>query len=185
MRMRVWRGVCVAVLLLGIGALTGTTSGIARAQEQNDANKKPKTPTEALLESWKDIGGRLITMSEDFPEDKYNYRPNDQVRTFAAVLRHIAGSNFGLLNQLTGKKLGNGENDPSADEFKTKAQIVAFLKKSIEDGEATLKQEGDAGVLKHLDLWVGYTEHMGEHYGQLVVYYRNNGLVPPESRPKK
>ena len=28
-------------------------------------------------------------------------------------------------------------------------------------------------------------EHSGEHYGQLVVYYRINGLVPPESRPKK
>ena len=35
------------------------------------------------------------------------------------------------------------------------------------------------------DLAYGLIEHSGEHYGALVVYYRNNGMVPPESRPKK
>jgi hypothetical protein len=33
-------------------------------------------------------------------------------------------------------------------------------------------------------MWVGYIEHSGEHYGQLVVYYRNNKVVPPDSRKK-
>ena len=50
---------------------------------------------------------------------------------------------------------------------------------------AQIQKEGDAGVLKHLDDWIGYTERMGEHYGLLVAYYRANNLVPPESRPKK
>jgi hypothetical protein len=36
-----------------------------------------------------------------------------------------------------------------------------------------------------LDIAYGLIEHSGEHYGQLVVYYRLAGLVPPESRPKK
>ena len=36
-----------------------------------------------------------------------------------------------------------------------------------------------------LDIAYGLIEHGGEHYGQLVVYYRLAGLVPPESRPKK
>jgi hypothetical protein len=35
------------------------------------------------------------------------------------------------------------------------------------------------------DMAYGFIEHSGEHYGQLVVYYRVAGLVPPESRPKK
>jgi len=35
------------------------------------------------------------------------------------------------------------------------------------------------------DLAYGLIEHSGEHYGQLAVYYRVAGLVPPESRPKK
>src|SRR6267154_2629428 len=35
------------------------------------------------------------------------------------------------------------------------------------------------------DMAYGFIEHSGEHYGQLVTYYRLAGLVPPESRPKK
>lgn len=173
----------VFTVISTLAVLLGATA--ARAQEGSSAQKTPKTPSQAVLENWNDVGGRIITMAEDWPEDKYNFRPNAQVRTFADVLRHIAGSNFGLLNQVTGKKLGDGANDPSPETYKTKAQIVAFVKKSVEEGAATIKEQGDAGILKALDYWIGYTEHMGEHYGQLVQYYRDNGVVPPESRPKK
>ena len=31
--------------------------------------------------------------------------------------------------------------------------------------------------------WMFVIEDSGEHYGQLVVYYRANNMVPPESRP--
>jgi uncharacterized damage-inducible protein DinB len=175
--------VFVITVISALAVLLGATA--ARAQEGSNTKKTPKTPSQAVLENWNDVGGRIITMAEDWPEDKYNFRPNAQVRTFADVLRHIAGSNFGLLNQVTGKKLGDGANDPSPEAYKTKAQIVAFVKKSVEEGAATIKEQGDAGILKALDYWIGYTEHMGEHYGQLVQYYRDNGVVPPESRPKK
>jgi len=179
MKNRLFTMAVISTLAVLLGA------SAARAQEASSAQKKPKTPSEAVLESWNDIGGRIITMAEDWSEDKYNYRPNAQVRTFADVLRHIAGSNYDLLNHVTAKKVGDGANDPSPETYKTKAQIVAFVKKSVEDGAATIKEQGDAGILKALDYWIGYTEHMGEHYGQLVQYYRNNGIVPPESRPKK
>ncbi len=173
----------VITAISALAVLLGSTA--ARGQEGSNAQKTPKTPSQAVLENWNDVGGRIITMAEDWPEDKYNFRPNAQVRTFADVLRHIAGSNFGLLNQVTGKRLGDGANDPSPETYKTKAQIVAFVRKSVEEGAATIKEQGDAGILKALDYWIGYTEHMGEHYGQLVQYYRDNGVVPPESRPKK
>jgi len=169
------------VLLVSL-ALTGL-AGISRAQE--GAAQKQQTPSEALLANWNDVGGRLVAMAQDWPEDKYTYRPNADVRTFQQVLLHIAGSNYGLINGKTGKKLGNEKNDPDVAEFKTKAQTVEFLKKSVADGAAEIKNEGDAGVVKNLADWIGYTEHMGEHYGLLVAYYRVNGVVPPESRPKK
>jgi uncharacterized damage-inducible protein DinB len=152
---------------------------------QEGAPKKQRTPSEAVLDNWNDVGGRLVTMAEDWSADKYTYRPNANVRTFEQVLLHIAGSNYDLLNRLAGTKVGDGRNDPAVSDYKTKEQTVAFLKTSVRDGAAEIKKEGDAGILKHLDLWIGYTEHMGEHYGLLVAYYRNNGIVPPESRPKK
>lgn len=167
--------VLAAVLLVMVGVT-------ARAQ---DAAKNPKTPSAALLENWNDVGGRLITMAEDWPEDKYGYKLAPTMRTFQDVILHIAGSNYDLLKNVTGAKVGDGRNDPPVAEYKTKAATVAFLKKSVADGAAEIQKEGDAGVLKHLDLWIGYDEHMGEHYGLLVAYYRASGLVPPESRPKK
>ncbi|MGB0035541.1 MAG: DinB family protein, partial [Candidatus Acidiferrales bacterium] len=141
--------------------------------------------SEAVLANWNDIGNRLIAMAEDWPEEKYSYRPNADVRTFQQVLLHVAGSNYDLINHMSGQKLGDGANDPSVETYKSKAQTVAFLKKSVSDGATEIQKEGDAGILKRLSPWIGYTEHMGEHYGQLVAYYRNNGVVPPESRPKK
>jgi len=178
--MKIWRhATCFAVIAIVLGMF----SPLSRAQQA--PAKPPSTPAAVVLEAWNDVGNRIIAMAEDWPESKYGYRPNDQVRTFTQVLLHVAGSNYSLVNALRGQKLGNEDNDPSTATFKTKAQVVDFLKKSVADGAATIQQEGDAGVLKHLRGWVGYTEHMGEHYGLLVAYYRSNGVVPPESRPKK
>jgi len=45
--------------------------------------------------------------------------------------------------------------------------------------------DGSPHLDRLYDLAYGLIEHSGEHYGNLVVYYRTNGMVPPESRPKK
>ena len=84
-------------------------------------------------------------------------------------------------------------------DYKTKASVVEFVRKSFDDGAALIKSKSksDAGLsdifvdpFSHQQVRVGdyawgFIEHSGEHYGQLVVYYRVEGLVPPESRPKK
>jgi uncharacterized damage-inducible protein DinB len=86
--------------------------------------------------------------------------------------------------------------DPKRDQYKTKADIVAFVKKSVADGAAAIQSKGEKALATEvvytpdqkariLDIAYGLIEHSGEHYGQLVVYYRLAGLVPPESRPKK
>jgi len=176
------RIVCSLSLLAALVVLgTASTAGAQSAGEQ----KKPKTPTQSVLENWNDIGGRLVTMAEDWPEDKYGYKLKPETRSFQEVLLHIAGSNYDLLKNIVGSKVGDDRNDPPVAEYKSKAATVAFLKKSIADGAAEAQKQGDAGVLNRLDYWIGYTEHMGEHYGLLVAYYRANGVVPPESRPKK
>ncbi|HKD62846.1 MAG TPA: hypothetical protein VKB40_02330 [Candidatus Acidoferrales bacterium] len=159
-------------------------AGGARAQE-NAQPKKPPTATEAVIANWNDVGNRLVMMAEDWPGDKYDYKLASTTRTFQEVILHVAGSNYDMLNKMTKSKMGDGRNDPAVADYKTKAATVAFLRKSIEDGAALAKKQGDAGVIKLLEYWDGYTEHMGEHYGLLVAYYRASGGVPPESRPKK
>jgi DinB family len=89
----------------------------ARAQ---DAAKKTKTPAEAVLEAWNDVGNRLITMAEDWPEEKYTYKLTPNVRSFQEVLLHIAGSNYDFLNQVANTKLGEASNDPPSPITKRK-----------------------------------------------------------------
>lgn len=147
------------------------------------ATKKVPGPEQALQRNWDAIGSKVIAMAEDWPADKYSYRPNDQVRTFGQILVHIAEVNYFAINPAMGKSTKGLQDDPKG--YETKEQIVAFVKKSFADGDAVLKAGGNSGALEHLAGWVDIIEHSGEHFGNLVTYYRNNGAVPPESRPKK
>jgi DinB superfamily len=168
----------------------------AQDAKKEVAIKPADSPSKVVLDSWNDIGRKLIAMAEDFPEDKYDYKPTPAQRSFAEQLLHAAGANYFFSDPAMGKKMPAGE-DPKRDQYKTKADIVAFVKKSFADGAAAIKAKGDKGMsdllvdpfahqqIRVLDMAYGFIEHCGEHYGQLVGYYRMAGLVPPESRPKK
>ena len=162
---------------------------------QNAAVPKPTLgPSAALLFSWNEIGRKLIAMAEDFPEDKYDFKPTSVQRSFAEQLLHVAGSNYLYTDVAKGKK---PTDDESREHYKTKAAVVAYVKKSFADGSAIIKEKGDKVMLEMVvepegghtvplqDLAYGLIEHSGEHYGQLVVYYRVAGMVPPESRLQK
>src|SRR4051812_16685824 len=186
----------VAALLLAAGLCT--LPGVA----QQDAAKKTGPPkaakgvAEVVLESWNGVGKKLIAMAEDFPEDKYDFKPTPAQRSFAEQLLHAAGANYYFINLVRGEK-PPAEEDAKRENYKTKADVVAFVKKSFADGAAAIQSKGDKGLtstlddpfahqkVRVLDYAYGFIEHCGEHYGQLVGYYRLAGLVPPESRPKK
>jgi uncharacterized damage-inducible protein DinB len=171
----------------------------ARAQDapKKDTVVKPASSrSQTVLETWNDVGRKLIAMAEDFPEDKFDFKPTPAQRSFAEQLLHMAGANYFFTNLAMGQK-PPAEEEPKRDQYKTKADIAAFVRKSFADGAAAIKAKGDKGMADLLvdpfghqqmrvsDMAYGFIEHCGEHYGQLVVYYRLAGLVPPESRPKK
>ncbi|HEV8047569.1 MAG TPA: DinB family protein [Terriglobales bacterium] len=191
--MKIACSMLVLILSLGVWAPVARTQEMAK----KDAPLKPAlSPSQAVLESWNDIGRKLIAMAEDFPEDKYDFKPTPAQRTFAEQLLHATGANYFFTNLTLGQK-PPAEEDPKRDQFKTKADVVAFVKKSFADGAAAIKTKGDKGMsdlvvdpdshqqVRISDMAYAFIEHSGEHYGQLVVYYRVAGLVPPESRPKK
>ena len=137
---------------------------------------------DVLLEQWSDIGEKIIKMAEDVPADKYEFRATKEVRTFADVLRHVAFWNIYVQKTALGEKFDAKPNELAKAEYATKDKIVAALKKSYADATAELKKANATPTAKAARLWVTFTEHSGEHYGQLVVYYRLSGLVPPASR---
>jgi hypothetical protein len=86
-------------------------------------------------------------------------------------------------------KAGRGETvqwtelDPN--NYKDKPAVVAAFKKIAADLDASLKATPAARFASSPEPWLSVIEHTGEHYGQLVVYYRLNKMIPPASRPKK
>ncbi|HTC33679.1 MAG TPA: DinB family protein [Bryobacteraceae bacterium] len=143
----------------------------------------PSTPAKSFTEQFEDVTGRLLAMAKDFPEDKYGYRATKDVRSFREIVVHVASGNAYAAKAGRGEKANWDEIDPKG--YPTKAAAVALLEKTIADATATLKATPEDRWAKTVQPWLAVIEHAGEHYGQLVVYYRNNGMVPPESRPKK
>jgi hypothetical protein len=152
------------------------------AVAQEKTPKPEPTPRDILLKQWTDIGEKIVKMAEDFPEDKYEYKPVPAVRSFGDNLRHVAFWNGFVAKSARGEKADGKLNELPKAEYPTKAAVVKVLKSSLADATTQLKQGAATPSPKLLDLWVSFTEHSGEHYGQLVVYYRLNGLVPPASR---
>jgi hypothetical protein len=162
------------------------------------------SPSAALLKQWNEIGRKLTAMAEDFPETKYDFKAAPSTGTFAERIIHGAAANYFFTNVALGQKPPSDQDPPRA-QFKNKAAIVAYVKKSFADGAGAIKSKGDKGIsalvidpfaedvpgnankeqIRLVDLGYGIVEHSGEIYGQLSVYYRVAGMIPPESRPKK
>jgi uncharacterized damage-inducible protein DinB len=168
----------------------------AQAQSQNQPPKPAASRSEEMLTLWNGIGNKLVAMAQDFPEDKYDYKLQKDQRTFALNLLHAAALDYVLIRRISGTNVGpdfgDGDN-PTRDQFKTKADVVKFVQSAVADGAKVIQQQGDAGLdntskffgnrLAHNSMiWTFTIEHSAEHYGQLVVYYRANNLVPPDSR---
>jgi len=147
------------------------------------AQSPARTTAQSVRGHFSSVNRRVLEMAKDFPENKYDYKLKPEMRTFGAVIVHIASGNIYAAKAGHGENVNWDELDPK--DYKTKAQVVALMEKSIADADATLKSLSDDTFTKTVEPWLGVTEHSAEHYGLLVAYYRANGLVPPQSRPKK
>jgi hypothetical protein len=182
-----------AILLLACAA-------VSWGQPSPPLQDTVRSPTEEMVEWWNHIGGKLIAMAKDFPEDKYDFKVEKNQRTFAETLLHVASVDYDLASIVSashiGPDFGKDKHNPSRAIYKTKAEIVKLLENAVETSANVIRQQGDAGLDKtasfswetgrhivHVSyIWTAGIEHSGEHLGQLAVYYRANHLTPPESR---
>ena len=186
----------VAVTLLTVAGTRLHAQGQPKSQFPGPARSR----AEETLEWWNQIGNKLIAMAKDFPEDKYDFKVQKDQRTFAQNLVHVAAVDYDLISRVAGSHIGpdfgNDKHNPPPDMYKTKADVVKLLESAVADGATLIRQQGDAGLdqtmpfgwetgrhVVHVSyIWLTGIEHSTEHFGQLVVYYRANNLVPPESR---
>lgn len=169
--------------------------GSAQASGQKPASD-PNPITAALRGAWNEAKRNVRRSADVMPETKYGFRPVPSVRSFGAILAHVAGASYEFCSA------ANGEKSPHAeDEFEksatSKAAIVKALDGAIaycDDVYRTLSDAkaaqivtgafGGAPGASAANL-IGNTNHFNEHYGNLVTYLRINGLVPPSSAPQQ
>jgi hypothetical protein len=143
----------------------------------------------------------LVPLAEAMPAAQYDFAPTNGefqgVRTFGQQVRHLAGGIYGssaaVLGETPPVDLGQGDNGPAT--LKTKEEIVKYLKGAFACAhramttltEANSGEEATAAWGKQSRLFMAdlILWHSYDHYGQMVVYARMNGIIPPSSRRGK
>jgi len=126
------------------------------------------------------------------PEEEYAFRPDPASRSFGKILGHIGDADYFFCSTV----LGEGSPSPGIEKTKTtKAELRAALHDAFTYCNRAYDALTDAGANETVQafgqernklgaLWFNASHNL-EHYGNLVVYLRLKGIVPPSSDPKQ
>jgi hypothetical protein len=168
---------------------------------------KTETVASAFLRGLQYQEYEVRSAAEAMPEEKYGYRPAEgkfknekpefgpaEVRTFAQQVKHVACSNFGFAAELDGVTPPPGCDKDGPSPAKTKKELLIYLRDSFAAirksvGAIDAKTMFDpiegpyAGPNTRLGIATVIVWHNADHYGQMLLYLRENNIVPPASRP--
>lgn len=170
---------CFIVLALAAAPLRG------QAKPAPDADHAVST----VRGVWQQIATYITQSAEEMPAGKYDYRPTAEVRTFGQIVGHVAGSQYMYCAAATGDSAR--KEDDIEKSRTTKDELVAALKastaycaKAYAESDAATRSAITMFGQKQNRLWalVMNATHDGEHYGNIVTYFRLNGMVPPSSK---
>lgn len=141
---------------------------------------------------WERAKEFTLEVAEAMPAEKYQYRPNEEVDTYAGHLIHTANNWFGLCGRFV-KEEGWPLDDEIDSETATKEEVIKHLKASFayadeafygltdEELESEAPKFWSKGATKKVVLML-MRDHMTHHRGALVIYLRENGIKPPRYR---
>ena len=160
------------------------------------APPEPKTIPDSINFIWRDVEHDFIALAEAMPEDKWNFKPTQgefkNVRTFGEQVKHVACGNEAWAKQMSGEKPPARCDLGGPNPAKTKTEILAYLKESFQAIDKVIADTNGKNLLhanpgpywgpNRLSGLTATVWHISDHYGQLVVYLRMNGIVPPASK---
>ena len=179
-------------------AAQGGERGQGRQGREGGRGRGPAAPAITTLAGdiqadWTRTRTLITGIAEAMPEDKYNAKPTSAQQSFGERVMHIVQIDTGILQSLGGKTPAPAINMKAT----SKADILAALKQSFDYGDAVVKEFNDQQWVERVmpPPFMGPSasrvrivyfdmQHSEDIYGQLVVYLRLNGGVPPASRPR-
>ena len=160
--------------------------------------QEPVDPMAATVAQWFTMIERsFVSLADAMPEEKYAFTPTggafDGSRSFGDQVKHVACGNFAFQRDReedAARAVRAGGPNPA----RTKAELVTYLREWFPYTSGVLKTMTPANALEpaggpyggqstRLGLATLAVWHASDHYGQLVIYLRMNGIVPPASRP--
>jgi hypothetical protein len=168
------------VRLVMVLAFTLVVAVAVRAQQQ----RQPPDPAKALTNQLTSITKQVLEMAEDFPAEKYEFKATTRSPVVPRGHRACDVGDAVRRQSRPRRERAVGRNWTRKN-YKDKAGRCGGVQEDL--GGPRRLVEGDArhAFAASPQPWLAVVEHTGEHYGQLVVYYRLNKMVPPASRPKK
>ena len=114
------------------------------------------------------------------------------MRTFAELVKHVACANYAFFNEVEHKEPPPRCESGGPSPARTKDELMQYLRESFAYAGQVMRRLTPANALDAVEgPYGGKTTRLGistlavwhatDHYGQLVVYLRMNGIVPPAS----
>ena len=171
------RGLIVTCVLLVVLAVALPASLSAQAPAPSLA----KEATAGFQRAATDI----LDIAEVMPADKYGFKPAPDMSTFGDQLVHVAAIVQRFVDSAKGTKTDAPHHAGG------KPEVIALLKKTFQEAHDTMAPLTDTQLLEPVKFpfgdrtvtratfWQGPLYQIRNHHGQLVVYLRMNGIVPP------
>ena len=179
------RGVMTFLIILLMG-MAGVRDGAA-------AN----SISEEVRAHWKSTRNIMLTIAAAVPEDKYDFRPVPDVRSFREMLMHMVTDTHLHIGYVGG--VSRQESDRLTQKYanlKTRAEFLKALGESYDYGDKILADLNDKNALEmvsgmrgermtRVSAYMHALNDIIDHYGNLVVYLRLNGIVPPSTATRQ
>jgi uncharacterized damage-inducible protein DinB len=183
------------LLVLSFGLLCAAAAPPAAAAQTTDAGfgDALSTSMAAVARSMHaSIRRNLAEAAQLMPPSEYEFRPTPQVRSFAEVIGHVANANYFFCAQAKGEKVPSTAN---FEKVADKAALVTALNESLAYCDAVYSTTTDLNFNQSAKvptpdggrdtsrgaILMFNTTHNNEHYGNIVLYMRLKGHVPPST----
>ena len=142
-----------------------------------------------LLKDWTELKPVMMAIASAMPEEKFTYKSTPPQRDYGQQIMHVATGNMAYLRFFGGKAPAPAFNRTAS----SKTEILQALAASFDYGEALIREQTDASMLQVIQTnqFLGPSSkarviyfligHTWDIYGQMAVYLRLNGIVPPRS----